>query len=103
MRRRLGLSVVRAWVGRIDGLALDGIDVRPAAESGSGPVDYQPWIQVSAVHEGLGEEDFLELQLWVTGTDPILLVSADRASDLPRGRGDHRPSRPAARTTVDRR
>lgn len=79
------VGVVRTWVDQLDGLALGQLSVRAAAESGSGPIERQPWIQVEGMTEYTGgpASDYVDLQLWVTGGDPILFVSIDRAGDLP--------------------
>jgi hypothetical protein len=78
------VGVLRAWVERLDGLTLDRLSVRAAAQSGSGPVERQPWVQVDGSTDSTGGVggDFVDLQLWVTGANQILLVSVDRASDL---------------------
>jgi hypothetical protein len=79
------VGAVRAWVERLDGLTLDQVSVRAAAESGAGPVERQPWVQAYGSTESSGGvgRDYLDLQLWVTGADPILFVSVDRASEVP--------------------
>jgi hypothetical protein len=77
------VGVVRAMVERLDGLTLDEVSVRAAAESGAGPIERQPWIQADGYADDPDDRDFVGLQLWVTGELPILLVSVDRASALP--------------------
>lgn len=81
------VGVVRTWADQLDGLALDQVSVRAAAESGSGPIERQPWIQVEGTTEYTSGRagDYVDLELWVTGGDPILLVSIDRVGDLPSG------------------
>jgi hypothetical protein len=77
------VGLVRAWVERLGGLTLNEVSVRAATDSGAGPIEQQPWIQAEGSGGEGGAQDFVGLQLWVTGELPILLVSVDRASDLP--------------------
>jgi hypothetical protein len=77
------VGVVRALVEGIDGLTLDTVSVRAASESGSGPVERQPWVQADGQLENTANVDLVDLQLWATGELPVLIVSASRASQEP--------------------
>jgi hypothetical protein len=68
------VAVFRAWVDQLDVLALDEMSVY----AGVGPGE--PWIQAS----GSGR-DYADLQLWVTGGEPILLVDLNSEGDAAPG------------------
>jgi hypothetical protein len=102
------LGVVRTWVQHLDGLTLDQVSVHTAAQSGAGPIDYQPWIQAGGSSDSLDDAGFdsVDVQLWVTGTYPILLVSVTRSSDHPPRVptvSDNAGQPPAPRSVVDDR
>ena len=75
------LGVLRAWVAQLgNGLALDEASIHSAGE------DHSPWMEAWASQEYRPDRpggDYASLQLWVTGADPILLVSMSRTSDEP--------------------
>jgi hypothetical protein len=90
------VDVFRRWVGQLDGLALGEVCVR----AGTGPAE--PWVQASNCDYAGG--DYADIQLWATGTEPILLVSLQRTGDDPARAPtvhDDAGNPPAPRSVVD--
>jgi hypothetical protein len=71
------VAVFRDWVRQLDGLALNDVCVRGGAGTGAP----KPWLQATNCDYSGG--DYADLQLWATTSEPILLVSLDRADDDP--------------------
>lgn len=72
------VAVFRDWVGQLDGLALNDVCVRAGGAGTGAP---EPWLQATNCDYSGG--DYADLQLWATSSEPILLVSLDRAGDDP--------------------
>jgi hypothetical protein len=74
-------AVLRAWVDRLDGLAVGEVSIYAPGGPGA-------WL--SAMASGGGDSDWADLQLWATEDGPILFVDIDRV-------GTEGPAAPAVR------
>lgn len=89
------VAVFDEWVGQLDRLTLDEIDIVAGSNTSS------PWLHAVGFTTGDGDGrrgDRADLQLWAVSSRPILLVHLERAGHPPRpGRIDGeipRPPRP---------
>lgn len=72
------VAVFRSWVDQLKILHVGEVTVQAAGEEG---LPYRgPWLQASGYSPGFDGDD-VDLQLWTTGREPVLLVQVTRYSD----------------------